>query len=537
MGDTGETKGHPEGGDRVSPEAVKEAVRRDEDDAAREEFGHLFIKEHEMATFGITVEPPEGAEDTGEIPVSIHLEIAGLVESDAGAAGLEAEWVKFHTDTGEGLVIGTEINTGHDRIRHKTEDGGYRRERQVWSIKESMSMFDTIGVSAGVADRKENTLLKLERMNKALRHEEPDRVPISDFFWGGFTRRWRKELGLADDANPYYYYDLDWIVTVPNMDPWIRPFETISETAEEVTVKTGFGAIMHKHLEHPMPEMRAWETDTFEKLQVVRFDAPDDPRRFFSAGDNQIAGVGDGFQRNTPAWIETVKSLRPDFPVYGSIVEASEYLTRLIGQANALMWMGEHAEEMGEVIHRIGAYCLAMAKAEIAAGAGLLDGFVIWGDVAYKKCLLFSPVYWRKYFKPWVAQIAAAAHEAGLPVIYHGCGNVHAIFKDYIDIKIDAYNPLEVKAGMDAVALRRQYGHTIGFCGNSDMQVWESGDHEAIRREVLRKLNAAKGGGMIFQSDHSVSSGVSGQTYDYIVKLVREYGSYPLNLGECDEKI
>ena len=30
------------------------------------------------------------------------------------------------------------------------------------------------------------------------------------------------------------------------------------------------------------------------------------------------------------------------------------------------------------------------------------------------------------------------------------------------------------------------------------MQVWETGDREAIRREVLRKLNAAKGGGFIF---------------------------------------
>jgi hypothetical protein len=32
--------------------------------------------------------------------------------------------------------------------------------------------------------RKENTMLKLERLNMALRHNEPDRVPISDFFWG-----------------------------------------------------------------------------------------------------------------------------------------------------------------------------------------------------------------------------------------------------------------------------------------------------------------------------------------------------------------
>ena len=397
-----------------------------------------------------------------------------------------------------------------------------------------VSMFNTIGKTSATTDRKDNTLRKLERMNRALNHQEPDRVPISDFFWGGFTQRWREELGLPADANPYYHYDLDWIVTVPNFDPWIRPFETLSETPEEVTVRTGFGAIMHKHFSYPMPEMRAWDTDSFEKLQCAQFDPPDDPRRFFSAGDNQVAGVGDGFERNSPPWIETVRSLRPDFPVYGSVIEVSECLTRLIGQENALLWMGEDPEAMGEVINRIGAFYLALAKAEIDAAAGMLDGFVIWGDVAYKKCTFMSPSYWREYFKPWVAQIVEAAHAAGLPVIYHGCGNVKAIFQDYIEMGVDAYNPLEVKAGMDVVDLRRQYGHGIGFCGNSDIQVWESGDRAAIQREVLRKLNAAKGGGLIFQSDHSVSSSVSGQTYDFIVKLVREHGRYPLALGEFD---
>jgi hypothetical protein len=399
-----------------------------------------------------------------------------------------------------------------------------------------MSMFDTVG-QAELVRRKENTLRKLDRMNKALRHEEPDRVPISDFFWGSFTERWRKELGLPADASPCYHYDLDWIVTVPNMDPWIRPFETISESPEEVVVKTGFGAIMHKHFEFPMPEMRAWETDSFEQLERTEFDSPRDQRRFFAAGDNQIAGVGDGFQRNSPAWIETVKSLRPDFPVYGSIIVASECLTRLIGQGNAMIWMAEYPERMGAVINRLGGFYLEMARAQIEAGAGLLDGFVIWGDVAYKKCTFMSPAYWREYFKPWVAQMANAAHAAGLPVIYHGCGNVKAIFADYIDMKIDAYNPLEAKAGMDVVELRRQYGHRIAFCGNSDIQVWETGDRDMIRREVLRKLNAAKGGGMIFQSDHSVSSSVSGHTYDYIVKLVREYGNYPIRLGEFEEQL
>lgn len=395
-----------------------------------------------------------------------------------------------------------------------------------------MSMFDTVGKSADQTGRKENTLRKLRRMNAALRHEEPDRVPISDFFWGSFIERWRQDLGLAADANPYYHYDLDWIVTVPNMDPWIRPFETLKETPEEVVVKTGFGAIMHKHFQFPMPEMRAWETDSFEKLERAVFDVPRDPRRFFAAGDNQIAGVGDGFQRNSRAWIETVKSLWPDFPVYGSIIEASECLTRLIGQENAMLWMAEYPERMGAVIDRIGEFYLEMARAEIEAGAGWLDGFVIWGDVAYKKGTFMSPAYWREFFKPWVARMTHAAHAAGLPVIYHGCGNVKAIFPDYIELGIDAYNPLEAKAGMDVIELRREYGHRIGFCGNSDIRVWETADRDAIRHEVLRKLAAARGGGMIFQSDHSVSSSVSGQTYDFIVKLVREHGVYPLRLGE-----
>jgi uroporphyrinogen decarboxylase len=400
-----------------------------------------------------------------------------------------------------------------------------------------MSMFETFGKAGEASGRKENTLRKLDRMNTALQHREPDRVPISDFFWGGFKERWRKELGLPADADPYYYYDLDWIVTVPNMDPWIRPFQTLKEDAEEVVVKTGFGAIMHKHFEHPMPEMTAWEVDEFEKLERAVFDDPADPRRFFAGGDNQIAGVGDGFQRNTPPWIETVKSLRPDFAVYGSMIEVSECLTRMVGQVNAMMWMAEYPERMGAVINRLGAFYLAMARAELTAGRGLLDGFVIWGDVAYKKSTFMSPDYWRQYFKPWVAQIVRAAHDAGLPVIYHGCGNAHAIFPDYIEIGVDAYNPLEVKAGMDVVDLRQRYGHRIGFCGNSDIQVWETGDRDAIRREVLRKLNAAKGGSYIFQSDHSVSSAVSGLTYDYIVKLVREFGQYPIQLGELKEAL
>jgi uroporphyrinogen decarboxylase len=383
-------------------------------------------------------------------------------------------------------------------------------------------------------ERTASCLAKLDRMNKALRHEEPDRVPISDFFWESFVKRWRKDLNLPDSAEPYSYYDLDWIVTTPNMDPTIRPFKTIRENEIEVVVKTGFGATMRKRFDFQMPEFMSFDIDTIEKLQAFEFDDAYDRRRYFEAGDNQIAGVGDGFERNSPSWVDTIKSLYPNFPVYGSIIECSECLTRLIGQENALFWMGMYPDELGECINKIGQFYLDCTKAQIAAAGGLLDGFVIWGDVAFKQTMLFDPEYWREYFKPWVKAMIEECHKRKLPVIYHGCGNVSLILEDFIEIGLDAYNPLEVKAGMDAVKLKKLFGDKMGFCGNNDIQVWETGDREYIKHEILKKLNAAKRGGFIFQSDHSVSSGVSGQTYDYIVKLVREYGKYPLNLGEFD---
>jgi uroporphyrinogen-III decarboxylase len=218
------------------------------------------------------------------------------------------------------------------------------------------------------------------------------------------------------------------------------------------------------------------------------------------------------------------------------MIEVSECLTRLVGQANTLLWMGLYPDRLGACINRIGAFYLACCQAAIEAAAGYIDGFVIWGDVAYRKSLFFSPNYWREYFKPWVKAMVDCCHAHHLPVIYHGCGNVSAIFEDYIEIGVDAYHPLEVKAGMDVVDLRRRYGHRIGFCGNLDVQNWERGARAEIRAEVRRKLEAARGGGLIFQSDHSVTSGVSGRTYDYVVKLIRERGTYPLDLDESGDE-
>ena len=383
-------------------------------------------------------------------------------------------------------------------------------------------------------ERSEKCISKLMRMNQSLNHWEGDRVPVSDFFWLTFIDRWREELDLPKDSNPYSYYDLDWICTSPNMDPHIKSFEMIKDTEDEQIVRTGFEAVVRHKKGAQMPYFESFETDTIEKMMAFQFDDPWDERRYFKEGDDQINGVSEVITRNIPPWADRVKSLYRDFPVYGSVCETMEEGWRIIGTENLLLWSALYPEELGIFLNRVSAFNLEIMKAQYEASDGMLDGFVIWGDVAYGNGMLFSPVYWRQYFKPALKSMIDFAHSKNLPVIYHGCGNSTAIWKDLIEIRLDCYNPLEAKAGMDVLDKRRTFGHEMAFCGNINVMKWADAPLEELKNEVLSKMNAAKGGGYIVQSDHSVPSNVSAERYEFVLNLVRQYGKYPLDLGNWD---
>jgi len=383
--------------------------------------------------------------------------------------------------------------------------------------------------------RSDSTLRKVERVRKALSHKEPDRIPVHEFYWTSFLARWRQELGLARDANPYEYYDLDLMVVIPNLDPHIRQIETIRDNENERLVRTGYGAFVRKVYAFPMPEYVGFEADSIDKVKAFQFDDPADQRRFTAIMDDHVNCVGDDrIEHATSSFIERVRGSYQDFAVFGTVIDASEFMVRSIGQANTLLWIGLYPEVIGEFAGRINDFMAELLQAQIEAAGGMLDGIYLAGDVAYVKGLLFAPDYWRRYFKPGLKAMCDLSHRHGLPVFYHGCGNVSDILADFIEVGIDAVHPLEAKAGLDVVDIRKRFGHKLAFFGNMDVRLWGRGNHQEIEAYTLRKLNAAKGGGYIFSSDHSVPGSVSGETYDYAVGLVRERGAYPLDLGEFD---
>jgi hypothetical protein len=59
-----------------------------------------------------------------------------------------------------------------------------------------------------VVIRSARCLQKLDRIKKALAHQEPDRVPVSDFFWGAFRKRWRTVVSNITPADYEFVVNL-----------------------------------------------------------------------------------------------------------------------------------------------------------------------------------------------------------------------------------------------------------------------------------------------------------------------------------------
>jgi uroporphyrinogen decarboxylase len=371
---------------------------------------------------------------------------------------------------------------------------------------------------------------KLTRVRKTLSREEPDRVPAFDLFWQEFIDAWKREKG-HDDI--YEYYDMDLKLVVPNMDPAVKSFELLERGKDYTVFRSGYGCTLKKADYSPMPEYVDYAVKDADGYEDFVLEDPEDDRRYFQASANILSSAGD---IEAPAFSEQVGNARDRFPTMGLVLEGSELLTRIRGMEGMFLDVMLEADRVRRFLDRLLAFEIALGVRQIRMG---VDFMYVGGDIAYDKGMFYSPDVWRAIFKPFVKTLCRELRAAkpDIRFIYHNCGNASAVFDDLIECGIDAIQPLEVKAGLDVVELKRKYGRRVAFVGNMDAQHVLPGDTEGIRRALLRNLNAAKGGGYIPMSDHSVPDTVSVSNFDYYSSLLRRHGRYPLDLGELDEEM
>lgn len=173
-------------------------------------------------------------------------------------------------------------------------------------------------------------------------------------------------------------------------------------------------------------------------------------------------------------------------------------------------------------------YNLRSIKNQIETGADVL---AITGDFAITKGPMVSPKHTARFLTPALKKQVELGHRLGVPVFKHTDGNVWKILDLLVETGIDGLHPIDPLGGMDLGEVRAKYPD-LCLMGNVNCGAtlsWKSVDE--VRQEVKECIRkAGYGGGYICMSSNTVHSGVKPENYVAMVKAIREYGRYPLEL-------
>ena len=173
---------------------------------------------------------------------------------------------------------------------------------------------------------------------------------------------------------------------------------------------------------------------------------------------------------------------------------------------------------------------MSFVKAQIEAG---VDGIIGGNDWCFKSGPMFSPREFRRFFVPYLRQIADLCHQNGIPYIKHLDGNTTKLLDMLIDeVGIDGHHPFEPEAGMDLIEAKKRYGDRITLMGNLEcgwlLSVGRPEQVQAMARHLLKHV--APGGGYVFSSSNSIHDGVRLENLYVMLQTVQQEGTYPIHL-------
>jgi len=348
-----------------------------------------------------------------------------------------------------------------------------------------------------------------ERFQRMFEHREADRIPIIDGPWGATIERWQRE-GMPKDVSFVDFFGLDHVVTISaDITPRYEA-KTLEETDEYRIFTTGWGATL-KQWTH------AASTPDFLDFKVTTPGAWKDAKARMTPTRDRIDWKN--LERNYKTWRDSGCWICAGFWFGFDVTHAW-----MVGTERLLMAMVDDPEWVIDIWNHY--LDMDIALFDMVWDAGYEFDSIAWpDDMGYKHNQFFSLDMYREMLKPVHKRAIDWAHAKGIKAELHSCGDVNPLVPELIGMGLDALNPLEVKAGMDPVRLKRTYGDDLVFRGGINAVLWD--DTDAIEAEMRKVVPVMKeSGGYVFSSDHSVPSSVSLENFRYIVDLAKELGKY-----------
>lgn len=159
-----------------------------------------------------------------------------------------------------------------------------------------------------------------------------------------------------------------------------------------------------------------------------------------------------------------------------------------------------------------------------------IDLATVWDDMGTQEGLLCSKDDYRKFIKPYEAEVIKFIKQhSNAKIIRHCCGSVYDIIPDFIEIGIDVLNPVQPLArNMEPQKLKNEFGNDIAFCGGVDIQeLLPKANPEKVKSEVKKLIDIyAPGGGYILGPSHNFGPDIPPKNIVAMYEAALKYGIY-----------
>lgn len=349
-----------------------------------------------------------------------------------------------------------------------------------------------------------------ERVLTALNHKEPDRVPIDFGSYSGAT-----SMNVRAYQNLLNYLEIKREVKVENilmftaeidvdiLDKFnvdtksVKPSVSLSEfSAPEKFIDKSWNVkwqrssdFTYAPVEGPFQKMKNPSVDDLKKFRWPLPSEIEDPVKWREKAQRIREG--------------TDRALVARMPI--GIVTGTQFLRGFEGWAADLYLNRKFSDALHEKYTEIW----------IETVEGMLDALgenvdiLIWGDdLGIQSQPMMSPKIFRERIKPLMKkQVESIKAKTQAKIALHTCGSVYEFIEDFIDIGIDALNPLQATAkNMEAKKIKQKAGNELALWGGIDTHiVLRKGKPKDVKEEVERRISQlGENGGYILSADHNI---------------------------------
>jgi uroporphyrinogen decarboxylase len=378
-----------------------------------------------------------------------------------------------------------------------------------------------------------------QRVQTALNHQEPDRVPL-DFGTGGnsspvpeFYQKLSSHYDLQTDMRflPHYLrlvqvdecilqdlaIDTRHILMRPTQHgrrPCREPGQFYDEWGTRWK-EVDAGEVVYRELaESPLADATiddlasyAWWPNAIDPDRCAGLK--EEAERLFHQTDYALVGA----------------------PGFNGVWERAWYLC---GLQRALEGLLVEPEFMHALLRRITDACKTALGCYLDQVGPYIQIIKLADDVGAQDGPEMSPATYRNMIKPYHHELFEFVKQrTAAKIFFHTCGSVVRLLPDLIDAGVEILNPVQVSArDMDTRRLKAEFGDRLSFMGAIDTQhVLPFGSVADVQREVERRIaDLGPGGGYILAPVHNVQGDVPAENLIAMYRHARQVGRYPLTL-------